>query len=260
MEKRNNNSIKIESMAFHFERLKDFDRSFYRNVYKEAYLRIDDIIKNAEKYGSMNNRTPVSFQADFPNIITLTGARGVGKTSVMLSFVEALKDYRNENGGMRNFYTYKQKENIVFTCLDCIDGSLMEHGEDIFKTILAQMYQKFTDLEAEGEIYKSSDFDFRKRELLRGLEDVYRTVCDIENQGSGQFAPGEAYMSSLRSFSSSQKVKKDFADLIKKFTDLMRYNRYGRSELSGSHYVVIAIDDIDLNIQNSFSMLEKIHR
>ena len=40
----------------------------------------------------------------------------------------------------------------------------------------------------------------------------------------------------------------------------MRYNRYGQSELSGEHYVVIAIDDIDLNIQNSFSMLEKIHR
>ena len=30
--------------------------------------------------------------------------------------------------------------------------------------------------------------------------------------------------------------------------------------MSGGHYVVIAIDDIDLNIQHSFSMLEKIHR
>lgn len=262
MEKRNNSAIKIESMAFHFERLKDFDKSFYKNVYKEAYLRVDDIIKHAENYGSMNSWISASFQADFPNIITLIGARGVGKTSVMLSFMEALKDYRNDNDRIGNFYTFEKEENIVFTCLDCIDGSLMEHGEDIFKTILAQMYQKFTDLETEGGIHKSSDFDFRKRELLRGLEDVYRTVCDIENmeKENSQFVPGEAYMSSLRSFSSSQKVKKDFAELIKKFTDLMRYNRYARSELSGGHYVVIAIDDIDLNIHNSFSMLEKIHR
>ena len=129
--------------------------------------------------------------------------------------MEALKDYRNDNEGSHQFYTFDKEENIVFTCLDCIDGSLMEHGEDIFKTILAQMYQKFTDLESVGEIHKSSDFDFRKRELLRGLEDVYRTVCDIENMESGKFMPGEAYMSSLRSFSSSQKVKKDFADLIR---------------------------------------------
>lgn len=256
MEKRNNNAINIDRMAYHFEALKDFEESFYKNVYKEAYLRVDDIIKQVTVHEGMNNRISTSLPADFPNIITFIGARGVGKTSVMLSFLEALKDYRND----QSFYTFNTKENILFTCLDCIDGSLMEHGEDIFKTILAQMYQKFTDLETEGEIQKSSDFDFRKRELLRSLEDVYRTVCEIENMGKGQFSPGEAYMSSLRSFSSSQKVRKDFVDLIKKFTDLMRYNRYGRSELNGEHYVVIAIDDIDLNIQNSFSMLEKIHR
>ena len=260
MKRKNNNALIIEGMAYHFERLKDFDASFYKNVYKEAYLRVNDIIKHAESYGRSNRQISASLQTDFPNIITLIGARGVGKTSVMLSFMEALKDYRNDNEGSNQFYAFDKEENIVFTCLDCIDGSLMEHGEDIFKTILAQMYQKFTDLESVGEIHKSSDFDFRKRELLRGLEDVYRTVCDIENMETGKFMPGEAYMSSLRSFSSSQKVKKDFADLIRKFTDLMRYNRYGRSELSGGHYVVIAIDDIDLNIQNSFSMLEKIHR
>lgn len=260
MGKEQNNAIKIDRMAYHFESLKDFEKSFYKNVYKEAYLRVDDIIKQALIHESMNNRISASLQTDFPNIITFIGARGSGKTSVMLSFVEALKDYRSESGRSQQFYTFNTNRNIVFTCLDCIDGSLMEHGEDIFKTILAQMYQKFTDLEMEGEIQKSSDFDFRKRELLRGMEDVYRTVCDIENMSSGQFVTGEAYISSLRSFSSSQKVRKDFVDLIKKFTDLMRYNRYGRSELSGDHYVVIAIDDIDLNIQNSFSMLEKIHR
>ena len=260
MEKEQNNAIKIDRMAYHFEALKDFEKSFYKNVYKEAYLRVDDIIKQALMHERMNNRISASLQTDFPNIVTFIGARGSGKTSVMLSFVEALKDYRSESSRSQQFYTFNTNRNIVFTCLDCIDGSLMEHGEDIFKTILAQMYQKFTDLEMEGEIQKSSDFDFRKRELLRGMEDVYRTVCDIENMSSGQLVTGEAYISSLRSFSSSQKVRKDFVDLIKKFTDLMRYNRYGRSELSGDHYVVIAIDDIDLNIQNSFSMLEKIHR
>lgn len=259
MEKERNNEIKIDGMGYHFESLKDFENSFYKNVYKEAYLRVDDIIKHAQVYDKTYKRISSSIQSDFPNIITFIGARGVGKTSVMLSFMEALKDYSNNNRN-QGFYSFSSNENIVFTCLDCIDGSLMEHGEDIFKTILAQMYRKFTDLEAEGEIHKSSDFDFRKQELLRGLEDVYRTVCEIENMSSSQFMAGEAYMSSLRSFSSSQKVRRDLVNLIKRFTDLMRYNRYGQSELSGEHYVVIAIDDIDLNIQNSFSMLEKIHR
>ena len=85
MDRKNNNALKIEGMAYHFERLKDFDDSFYKNVYKEAYLRVNDIIKHAEGYGRSNRQISASLQTDFPNIITLIGARGVGKTSVMLS-------------------------------------------------------------------------------------------------------------------------------------------------------------------------------
>src|SRR5699024_11705603 len=88
MGKEQNNAIKIDRMAYHFESLKDFEKSFYKNVYKEAYLRVDDIIKQALMHESMNNRISASLQTDFPNIITFIGARGSGKTSVMLSFVE----------------------------------------------------------------------------------------------------------------------------------------------------------------------------
>lgn len=261
MGEKQSNRIDISGMGYHLESLKDFKGSFYKNVYQEAYLRIHDIIISAQKYEEMQyKKIPTSVQAFFPNIITFIGARGGGKTSVMLSLMSALKEYQKDSRLQEDFYSFKEQKNIVFTCLDCIDGSLMEHGEDVFKTILAQMYRKFTDLETEGGIYKSSDFDFRKRELLKGFENVYRTVCDIENMGSEQPKAGEAYMSSLQSFSSSQKVRKDFVELINKFTDLMKYNQHERYELGMEHYVVIAIDDIDLNIQNSFSMLEKIHR
>lgn len=67
-------------------------------------------------------------------------------------------------------------------------------------------------------------------------------------------------MSNLQSLSSSQKVKRDFAELITKFTALMKYKRDRWMGAGDDHYVVITIDDIDLNIKNGFSMLEKIHR
>ena len=255
-----NNFISISSSGYHFEPQREFKNSFYRNVYKEAYLRVEDILGNIREDDNVNKRIFVALQADFPNIITFIGTRGVGKTSVMLSFMEALKDYDADDENKKPFYTFKAKRNVLFTCLNCIDGSLMEHGEDIFKTILAQMYQKFIDMEKGGDIEKGADFDFRKRELMQQLENVYRTVCEIESMEKAQIMAGEAYMSSLQSFSSSQKVRKDFVKLIGNFTDLMRYTRFGRTVQSDSHYVVIAIDDIDLNIQNSFSMLEKIHR
>lgn len=260
MKKEQNTLIEINNSGYHFESQREFKNSFYKNVYKEAYLHVEDIINNSTaKHGNENKRISVTLQADFPNIIAFIGSRGVGKTSAMLSFMEALKDYCADDEN-NSFYKFNIKGKILFTCLNCIDGSLMERGEDIFKTILAQMYQKFIDLEKGGDIHKGADFDFRKRELMRQLEDVYRTVCEIETMEKSKIIAGEAYISSLQSFSSSQKVRKDFVKLIGNFTDLMRYNRFGGTVQSDNHYVVIAIDDIDLNIQNSFSMLEKIHR
>ena len=94
--------IKIEGLGYHFETMKDFEHSFYRNVYREAYFRVEDIIKSVSRYEKMQKRSRVVLQADFPNIITFIGARGVGKTSVMLSFMEALKDYRGMKGGFRS--------------------------------------------------------------------------------------------------------------------------------------------------------------
>lgn len=261
MKREQSTLIEINNSGYHFESQREFKNSFYKNVYKEAYLRVEDIINNSTaKQGNENKRISAALQADFPNIITFIGSRGVGKTSAMLSFMEALKDYCADDDNNNPFYKFNVKGKILFTCLNCIDGSLMERGEDIFKTILAQMYQKFIDLEKDGAIHKGADFDFRKRELMRQLEDVYRTVCEIETMEKGRIIAGEAYISSLQSFSSSQKVRKDFVKLISNFTDLMRYNRFGGTVQSDNHYVVIAIDDIDLNIQNSFSMLEKIHR
>ena len=260
MKREQSTLIEINNSGYHFESQREFKNSFYKNVYREAYLRVEDIINNiTAKQGNENKRISAALQADFPNIITFIGSRGVGKTSAMLSFMEALKDYCVDDDNY-SFYKFNVKGKILFTCLNCIDGSLMERGEDIFKTILAQMYQKFIDLEKDGAIHKGADFDFRKRELMRQLEDVYRTVCEIETMEKGRIIAGEAYISSLQSFSSSQKVRKDFVKLISNFTDLMRYNRFGGTVQSDNHYVVIAIDDIDLNIQNSFSMLEKIHR
>ena len=67
-------------------------------------------------------------------------------------------------------------------------------------------------------------------------------------------------MRGLQSLSSSQNVKKAFEGLVKLFTSLIDYRRPVWNGVDTQHYVVITIDDIDLNIKNGFSMLEKIHR
>ncbi len=267
-------NLHIDSTGPHYEHISEFQTSFFKSVYKRAFLQVDEIIGNF-KQDSRNGagRYSLSYYADsrsgvgkgfdrFCNIITFAGKRGSGKTSAMLSFMDSLKHYYGYRKTHDNdlFYLFKSVENPLFTCLDCIDGSLLEHGEDIFKVVLAQIYQKFMDLDEVGGIIKGEDFVLKKRELLKKLEEIYGTVCDIENMENSQKVSLESHMSSLQSLSSSQKVKKDFEELIDKFTSLMKYERRGMMEVSRQHYVVIAIDDIDLNIDHGFSMVEKIHR
>ena len=277
----NNDSIylKFDGTGPHIEHMKEFEGSYFKSVYKRAFLQLDDIIatfKQSSKNGLTVNRgyydntTPNmgSNYENSSNIITFNrylsfaGRRGSGKSSAMLSFTEALKhyySYEKMSGGNLPFKLTSVKQ-PVFSCLDCIDGSLLEHGEDIFKIVLAQMYQKFVDLDKNNGIFKEEGFVHKKKELLRQLEGIYRTVCDIESMENKQVLAGESYMSSLQSLSSSQKVKKDFEELIKEFTALMKYERPGILEVSNDHFVIIPIDDIDLNVSNGFSMLEKIHR
>lgn len=266
--------LNIVDTGIHYESEEEFENSYYKYVYKQAFRQLNDIIiKNKQANNSYVRRTDARFSGQgtgsvysyekFSNIMTFMGKRGSGKTSVMMSFMGALKNY---SGGIHvpdnkhAFFKFDDQDDILFTCLDCIDGSLLEHGEDIFKIVLAEMYQKFRDLEVKDRIIKDDDFDYRKRELLKELEDIYKTVCDIESMDKQQVLSGGSYMSSLQSLSSSQKVRKEFEKLVKKFTELIVYNHLGRQGVSRQHYVVITIDDIDLNVKNGFSMLEKIHR
>lgn len=266
--------LHISSTGPHFEHMKEFDKSLFKTIYKRAFLQVDDIISKFKKnntngilrikkgYYEHDAVDAESGYENFSNIITFVGKRGAGKSSAMLSFMEALKHYYSyEKMTNHNLpFKFQYANTPLFTCLDCIDGSLLEHGEDIFKIVLAQMYQKFVYLDNDNRIYKEDDFVHRKRELFLQLEGIYRTVCDIERMDNKETQTYESYMSSLRSLSSSQKVKKDFEDLITKFTSLMKYKRLGSYEESSDHYLVITIDDLDLNINNGFSMIEKIHR
>lgn len=270
----NQTRLIIKGTGPHYEHISEFKDSFYKTIYKEAFLQLNDIINHFKKddknrklrlgngyYDNIIANADSNYER-FSNIITFIGKRGSGKSSAMLSFMEALKHYYSCKKMTNNklFYEFENIELPLFTCLDCIDGSLLEHGEDIFKIVLAQMYQKFIDLDKDNGIRKEGDFAYRKRELLLQLEGIYRTVCDIERMENKDISTDGSYISSLQSLSSSQKVKKDFKELIQKFTSIMKYERLGILEESNDHFVIITIDDIDLNISNGFSMLEKIHR
>ena len=272
MEEKHSIYLDIYDTGVHLEQIGDFKKSYFRYVYYRAFRQLRDIIEHHkrvnEKYAQMGGDRFFSYRSDsgyekFSNIMTFIGKRGSGKSSVMMSFMDALKYNHNDGGFWGERYSeagFLDENKVLFTCLDYIDGSLLEHGEDIFKIVLAQIYQKFRDLESNERINKNEDFEYQKRELVKGLGEVYKTVCEIEGMEKRESFSGDSYMRGLQSLSSSQNVKKAFEGLVKLFTSLIDYRRPVWNGVDTQHYVVITIDDIDLNIKNGFSMLEKIHR
>ena len=61
------------------------------------------------------------------------------------------------------------------------------------------------------------------------------------------------------SLSSSLELKNDFCTLVDHYLDMFQHERSGRKE-KRQNFLTIVIDDLDLNIENGFDIMEKIHR
>ena len=256
--------LEFENTGLHIESIDQFNGSYHSLAYRMAIQKLEAIIRQNfwGQKGKVYN--------DPVNILAFVGGRGSGKSSVMMSLIEALKNYSyyNETGQLDElFASFLRDENgtrraVTFTCLERIDGAMLESGEDIFSLVLAQLYQKFVDEENEHRLHIQDDYDYKKREVLKKLENIFRIIREIQvmNAESAPKSAAGSYLNELDSLASSQKVRREFQDLINSFTDLMLYRREKMGKYAVDHYVVITIDDIDLNVENGFSMLEKINR
>lgn len=262
----------IDGVGAKYEELGCFNKSRYQYVYQKAFRTTEHVLKQLQDLRHTRGRGNDSRRnREFYNIIPFLGGRGSGKTSAMLSFMEGLKDYYREyeRGSIELPYYFNltsgrtggKGENVLFTCLDCIDGSLLEEGEDTFKMILAQMYRKFLELDRHG-LVKNTDYDYSKTRLFQSFEEVFRTIGEIEamNNKSEQNVWNDSSMLTLKTMSNSLDLKMKFEKLVKDYLDLIQYEDYSHYSKSAPHILVITIDDLDLNIEKGFEMLEKIHR
>lgn len=247
--------LKIGNTGIYKEDVQNFKASYHESTYRMAFTMLEHIIhENFENSDMKEYNNPA-------NILSFIGGRGSGKTSVMMSMAKALQEY----DGYRKmpFGAFNKDDSLRFTCLDCIDASLLEKGEDIFNVVLAQIFEKYIAMESrvDGMGHRSESYDFHKREGLKKIETIYRIVREIEamNDKKGSNVTS-SYLSDLDSLSSSQRVKKEFQELINIFIGVLEAKNRNSVGYGPKYYLVIPIDDIDLNVEYGFTMLEKINR
>lgn len=250
------NIIQLGKTGIVYEDVEEIEQSIFQKVYSRAFGLTRQIILSQ----SMTERKGENEQLD--NIITFVGRRGTGKTSAMLSFMDFLKkntrDYAEEEE-KKYCIENTRKHKTNFIALEWIDASLLEKGEDIFEYILAKMLRDVLDL--DDEMRESGYQSYEIRELHQDFSSIYGKVLNLKNRSSQQADSDRMSISLLRDLARSSDLRREFEELIQRYLQL-KLNRERRPGVRSVEdtYLVVAIDDMDMNVESGFEILEKIQR
>lgn len=239
-----------------YEDREEFPTSIFYKVYKRAFELARHSVRS--QMGSQS-RTGEHEQLD--NIITFIGRRGTGKSSSMLSFMESLKKNAQGAGDHNEEYVIKNHgQSVRFIGLEWIDASLIEKGEDIFEITLAEMMNEFLKLDEKFE-WNGDTAEYEVRRLHQMFDSIYKRKLSLKKRsGDGFYYGNESAVATLRDLARSSDLRKDFEELIKQYIKVKRLLSGDRSYQWEETFLVVAIDDIDMNTDSGFEILEKIQR
>lgn len=246
--------------GIHFDETSQFETSFFSDVYENAIDAVEEIVNdNRKKEKIVGERRKDQRVRSIANVISFIGRRGTGKSSVMMSFQDALRQYTNDYyqcEKYNNLIFGKEADmgNVRFFSLDYIDASALEESEDVFILVLANMLNYLYSLKSFSDEYN----DNSKRELISSFERIYEEFLTLKNSRQDREGVYSSF-ETLLNVASSQRIRERFYNLVQQF---IRYIRTNTAERAKECYMVISIDDLDMahyNTQNSNKTRSKIN-
>lgn len=231
------------------ETTKEMDTSFFKQVYEGAKSNVIEIVENraeAEKETKKSMETSENHklnrfksQKTMNSMIGFIGERGTGKTSSMLSFAAALEDGK-----------YRKEIEAKFVVMDPIDPTLINDNESILQVIVANLF-----LEAREKIQNSnSECSSHYSELVQQFDKVFKCLKNISSEKVIVKLAEMDTLEALNELASSANLRKELKILVDKFLE------FKEGKESGNNFLVIPIDDLDLNIRNTDSMIDEIRK
>lgn len=239
------------------EKLEKFNVSFFNEIYNNSAVNVKEIIDNTKEYYiKKENKEFFKDKEEANNIIAFAGERGTGKSSAMVSFTEALKSISKKDINLENkeFEKFRALQGNSFVNLEIIDPALLEDKESIFEIIIAKMFAKFKE-----RLQKDDDMEFDdKKRLLKKFQRVYEDLKVINTDRKDFFkesASSEDIIGTLVNLASGSNMRKNFIELVNEFLGF-----FSDSKEKQKRFLVIPIDDLDMNIKHSAEMAEQIRK
>lgn len=238
----------------------DIKFELYIRIYEEALKAVFETIeyndfwntgdKEKGKVSSGENKSYIAPLAQ-SNIIAFMGERGTGKTTAISEFCKLLQNFhRNTDAWKRKLSNREFIERVEqFYILPSIDASILSEREDLIEVILASMYQAFQ----ESKSKENREQEIFEERIIHDFDQAYKDYINVGRRKE-QSNLGETPLVKLNNVSNSLKTRVAFDELIKHFLEYMCNTK------SNKTYLVITIDDLDMNPEKGFEMLEQLHK
>lgn len=206
--------------------------------FKQIYMNAKDNVKSiiiANDKTFRNGSNYVKTEGTINTTIAFIGGRGMGKSSAMTSFsrylsISGTADFEKEGCGTCRFYS-----------TPVIDANQLGKNETILGRISAALI---------------TEYNLKKKDLLTDERREFVGLAKRVNNLAVKYTSGEWFKASDTIVSETlniSQLRDDIKKLIRKFLKIQT----GNAENS---YLVVSIDDIDMGIENSYSIMEEIRK
>lgn len=233
------------------EKFENFGDSYFAEVYDQASQIVKEIIDSGRN--DFDAKDGNEYTEPISNLIAFSGKRGSGKTSAMLSFCDFLTNYqkyRNDGRTQTCGELLQMQDKVSFTVLESIDATLVSKPRELIGAILGKMLVAIKEKERiDLEIGNPKDIEIRK--LKSRLGDIYSSMRPSDTI-KNDVAPGEV----LEQLSRSWNQQEAFRRAVDRFNKYMvEYKNENKQ-----NYLVVPIDDVDMNLKNGYKLLEAIRK
>jgi ABC-type dipeptide/oligopeptide/nickel transport system ATPase component len=187
------------------------------------------------------------FHSNFNNILAFVGDRGTGKTSTMSNFAKLLTN-KNEKvfadpvkSTYESFFMHKK-----YHVLDIIDPSIFENEDSIVDVIIAEMFHVFRQKEDVGTFAA-------KKEVVHNFEKVYADLRELAASPKERYKENVDNLEVVSSLAQAMNLQNDLFKLITSFLKYINQN-------GDDYFLIIPIDDIDMNINGANKLLEDLRK
>lgn len=227
-----------------FENLRDenvLNNSIFTDIYDRAFSLIKEISTPIVEQNDKHNR-------ERNNIIAFIGERGSGKTSCLKSIYYSLD--RHQSGSLPSLI--KDINTSYNIQLPIIDPSYIDDQSNIIEIVIAHMFRTFKKDVNNKRCFDGDNIE-KKRELVKKFQNV-KDALDCTKPINSKSTSNDS-IEELSKLAAGSNLHNSMEELVRCYLNYFRYEGDDSPQM-----LVIAIDDLDVQTNHTYQMVEQIRK